>query len=92
MSILETKHSRPADIIEEDRRVAAATSAPVSPARSIPVHGATRARRIVRFFAAVRHSNAIATGGVAFADPRIYEEYRAGVARRERDREAVRYE
>jgi hypothetical protein len=94
MSILETRHSRSADESLDTDHSLASVNAPVSApkATDVVVAPATpRLSRLARFFAAVRHSNGFATGGAAFADPRIYEEYRAGVARRDRDNDIARH-
>lgn len=93
MSILDMKHhhSSSVDVAtdqEFDALVAQGQSSVVTAAVSqTPTTGV--ASRVARFFAALRRSSTFSTGGAAFADHRIYEEYRASLARRDREHEVA---
>ena len=95
MSIVQTRTSHTSTVDEGTARESDVVATAPSQPLSTTVHAEPsrqRLSRLVRFLAAVRHGNGFATTGDAFADPRIYEEYRAGVARRERDHDAARQE
>lgn len=94
MSIVETRPSHSSAIDQGAAREADVVATAPSPPVLTTVQLAPSREglsRLVRFFAAVRHSHGFATSADAFADPRIYEEYRAGVARRDRDLDAARH-
>ncbi len=93
MSILDMKHhhssSVDVDTDQEFDALVAQVQAPVVTTTVAETSTKEVASRLARFFAALHRSNTFSTGGAAFADHRIYEEYRASLARRDREHEVA---
>lgn len=93
MSILDMKHhqSSSADVATDQQfdALVAQVDAPIVSTHVASSPPNEAGSRVARFFAALRHSSVLSAGGPEFADPRIYDEYLAGLARRDREQETI---
>jgi hypothetical protein len=83
MSILDTKHDDAALVdftFDHELAVGAATLAAAIAQEHRP---ASEGGRVAHFFTAMRQRSLIKNGASLFAEPALYEEYRASLARRD---------